>query len=346
MYSRILAFVRLSSVVVFTFLAALAAGLSALAVLALNLATWLLTIVLAMRSTPGLPVQAPFARAPLLSEDDLEIGFICDEKAIASAVGKQRDGPAPPLDVLPSEDARGSVAESDRTRAVEQAPTAAIRLEAPGLDAAISAPQSCSDAVRRGAATSPGGKARGPDRDSDDPSSRISRLQFALHYLNLSEQQVLAEDFGAMSRQKLTLEKQRVRRELDRYEQELAARLARPPRPEEKEEMRLLYIYYWRTKEALAAEGETDSDVSSFAATPASSRGARALLPSMPKFQAPAQLADSGRRAGTSRSDSRACHSEDKLPEEQGQAQAQRSAALARRISQVPRPQPRARRWR
>lgn len=56
-----------------------------------------------------------------------------------------------------------------------------------------------------------------------------------------------------------------MRHELYSFEQDLATTLSRPPLPEEKEDLRRLYIYYWRVKEALASVAEelvcdTDSD--------------------------------------------------------------------------------------
>jgi len=85
------------------------------------------------------------------------------------------------------------------------------------------------------------------------PHAAGSELSEALQRLGISENEAKYSNLSWMTKQELLVEKGRVREELERFDNEFYERCARQPSTEEKQPMRVLYLYYGRLKEALTA---------------------------------------------------------------------------------------------
>lgn len=194
----------------------------------------------------------------------------------------------------------------------------------------------------------PGTTTHDSDGSGGITTARSSRLGRALRRLGLCETQMKCQDLSAMRHEDLAAERQRVRQELDSYEQELAIRFARPARSEEKEEMRVLYMYYWRVKEALAnAEIETKAK-DNYCITPEVSAEAYTLQPLptlLPRHQAGRRLSDSsGRKKGCRVGRLREEDRENQIPQDLPGGRAEQPAMLT--AQKATWAQPRVKPWR
>lgn len=282
--ARLLALAQAAAVLLLAVLAALSAALSALFVVAFNLATCLVSAALQLWNQRGRPTQAEVEHAaPLLEEPDIEKAAGCSREGLedskaefvalqeeATSAAALKAPPLPRLNVLP-------VATALRRRALQakhrhSAAPCGVELGSaddsdkencgpsngnPETLAGAGVAQLEKEPVQAGTPAMPASWSIDWGHKSHSLSDR--RLEAALRRLGLAEAPLPQRDLKQMSHQELRAEKQRVRQEIDAFEDELRSRYLRPPEDEDKEPLLPLYIHYWQIKEAIAALGETST---------------------------------------------------------------------------------------